>query len=190
MEVVGRDQAGENLLQIARHMIVIASGKILSPSRSFKKLVPRAIDGPEIAPSRCEINPRATRGSNTTGQRQVGIFRAQSVDRVLETVLTRPYYRNSSNCASWFGAQRRLTFGSAPIGEVAHFSSRGPRGDAQALRQAILKAAFEGRLVPQDSTDEPASALLARLRNGHPGNEGRRRIARCQPIFLIRHCRA
>ena len=32
----------------------------------------------EIAPSRCEIKPRATRGSNTTGQRQVGIFFAPS----------------------------------------------------------------------------------------------------------------
>jgi hypothetical protein len=36
--------------------------------------------------------------------------------------------------------------------------------DRVALRQSILKAAFEGRLVPQDPTDEPASALLARLR--------------------------
>ena len=55
--------------------------------------------------------------------------------------------------------------------------------DAQALRQAILKAAFEGRLVPQDSTDEPASALLARLRNGHQGKEGRRRRARVSADF-------
>jgi type I restriction enzyme S subunit len=33
-----------------------------------------------------------------------------------------------------------------------------------ALRQAILQKAFTGRLVPQDADDEPASALLARLR--------------------------
>jgi type I restriction enzyme S subunit len=32
------------------------------------------------------------------------------------------------------------------------------------LRQSILKSAFEGRLVPQDPNDEPASTLLARLR--------------------------
>lgn len=32
------------------------------------------------------------------------------------------------------------------------------------LRQSILHAAFTGRLVPQDPTDEPAAALLARLR--------------------------
>lgn len=40
------------------------------------------------------------------------------------------------------------------------------RGLARAarLRQAILKAAFEGRLVPQDPADEPASVLLKRLR--------------------------
>ncbi|CAN5918068.1 hypothetical protein BH11PSE3_BH11PSE3_09860 [soil metagenome] len=36
--------------------------------------------------------------------------------------------------------------------------------DAARLKQSILKAAFEGRLVPQDSADEPAVELLARLR--------------------------
>ena len=34
---------------------------------------------------------------------------------------------------------------------------------AAMLRQSILKKAFAGRLVPQDPTDEPASALLARI---------------------------
>lgn len=37
-----------------------------------------------------------------------------------------------------------------------------------ALRQSILKQAFSGRLVPQDPADEPASALLARLRATPP----------------------
>jgi len=33
-----------------------------------------------------------------------------------------------------------------------------------ALRRSVLKEAFEGRLVPQDPTDEPASVLLERIR--------------------------
>lgn len=35
--------------------------------------------------------------------------------------------------------------------------------DAARLKQSILKAAFEGGLVPQDPADEPATALLARI---------------------------
>lgn len=35
---------------------------------------------------------------------------------------------------------------------------------ADRLRQSILKAAFEGRLVAQDPSDEPAAALLERIR--------------------------
>jgi type I restriction enzyme, S subunit len=35
--------------------------------------------------------------------------------------------------------------------------------DAARLKQSILKAAFEGRLVPQDPADEAASALLVRV---------------------------
>lgn len=33
-----------------------------------------------------------------------------------------------------------------------------------ALRRSVLRSAFEGRLVPQDPTDEPASVLLERIR--------------------------
>lgn len=36
---------------------------------------------------------------------------------------------------------------------------------AARLRQSILKQAFEGRLVPQDPSDEPANTLLERIRS-------------------------
>jgi type I restriction enzyme S subunit len=45
--------------------------------------------------------------------------------------------------------------------------------DVARLKQSILKAGFEGRLVPQDPADEPASALLARL-GPHPTAKRRR----------------
>nr|WP_245307192.1 restriction endonuclease subunit S [Agrobacterium salinitolerans] len=42
--------------------------------------------------------------------------------------------------------------------------------DAARLRQAVLKAAFEGKLVPQDPADEPASGLLSRLKAQESAN--------------------
>ncbi len=46
------------------------------------------------------------------------------------------------------------------------------------LRQSILKMAFEGRLVPQDPNDEPASVLLDRIRRERGPEEPRRRGVR------------
>lgn len=46
---------------------------------------------------------------------------------------------------------------------------------ASRLRQAILKWAFEGKLVDQDQTDEPASALLERIRTERAARAGTKR---------------
>jgi len=55
--------------------------------------------------------------------------------------------------------ERRLSVVEALEREVEAALAR-----AQRLRQAVLKKAFEGRLVAQDPDDEPASALLERIR--------------------------
>ena len=60
---------------------------------------------------------------------------------------------------------------------------------AEALRQSILKKAFAGKLVPQNPNDEPAQALLSRIRTNReedsttkPRKPARRRVsARNQP---------
>ncbi len=41
------------------------------------------------------------------------------------------------------------------------------------LRQAVLKRAFEGKLVPQDPSDEPASVLLERIRAKREMRQGK-----------------
>lgn len=49
---------------------------------------------------------------------------------------------------------------------------------ARRLRQSILKRAFEGRLVPHDPNDEPASVLLDSIRAASAGAPAVRSRAR------------
>jgi type I restriction enzyme S subunit len=47
-------------------------------------------------------------------------------------------------------------------------------GDAARMKQSILKAAFEGRLARQDSSEEPARAGLARLGSNSTNTHAKR----------------
>jgi type I restriction enzyme S subunit len=80
---------------------------------------------------------------------------------------------------------------SEKLSQIDALEAEVKRGLARAtrLRQAILKAAFEGKLVPQDPGDERAAALLARLKaaraadaaNEDSGDEPARRPKRRRP---------
>ena len=50
-----------------------------------------------------------------------------------------------------------------------------------ALRRSVLKVAFEGRLVPQDPSDEPASVLLERIREERTVS-GSPKLRRTRPV--------
>jgi type I restriction enzyme S subunit len=66
------------------------------------------------------------------------------------------------------------------VGDMLAQTERGMTAaeQTQELRQSILHAAFTGRLVPQNSTDEPAAALLARVRaTAAPSHRARRTTA-------------
>jgi type I restriction enzyme, S subunit len=69
------------------------------------------------------------------------------------------------------------------VGEMEDLGARGTETPGH-LRQSILKAAFEGRIVEQDPRDEPAEVLLARSSDGsrHFPPPSSRRVRRaCNP---------
>lgn len=64
------------------------------------------------------------------------------------------------------------------VTNAARSQVRANRTRASLLRQSILKRAFEGKLVPQDPDDEPASALLERIRCEQKSESGTQRSRR------------
>ena len=60
---------------------------------------------------------------------------------------------------------------------------------ADRLRQSVLKRAFEGKLVPQNPNDEPASVLLERIRAGRAAQAHARNSRLARPASRKRRMR-
>lgn len=92
-------------------------------------------------------------------------MRNVSQDKIKSVVLPLPPLAEQQ----WIveGASERLSQIDAAELQIEHGLLRASR-----LRQSILKQAFEGRLVPQDPKDEPASVLVERLRASRSVHEG------------------
>jgi type I restriction enzyme S subunit len=74
-----------------------------------------------------------------------------------------------------FGEQRRIVEEverRLSVVEALQKSVEANLSRAERLRQAILKKAFEGRLSPQNPSDEPASVLLQRIKTGEGDQKG------------------
>ena len=60
---------------------------------------------------------------------------------------------------------------------------------AEKLRQSILKKAFEGKLAPQDPTDEPASVLLEKMKKEELGAKTEKRPQKINKRMVFRQQR-
>lgn len=69
---------------------------------------------------------------------------------------------NAATIVAWVGSVQKIESRFSVV-EKMEQTIKESLQKAEALRQSILKRAFEGKLVPQDETDEPASELLARI---------------------------
>ena len=59
--------------------------------------------------------------------------------------------------------------------------------NGQQLKNSILQLAIQGKLVPQDSSEEPASALLSRIREEKKRLVEEKKIKKDKPLAPIKN---
>ncbi|MBI2447411.1 MAG: hypothetical protein HYV48_02605 [Candidatus Omnitrophica bacterium] len=57
---------------------------------------------------------------------------------------------------------------------------------SEALRQSILKKAFEGKLVAQNPNDEPSSKLLERIKSDRAKNSVEKKKSRRDDMIIVK----
>jgi type I restriction enzyme S subunit len=91
------------------------------------------------------------------GSRGTGMQNLAGIDEIKELIIALP--PKAEQEAIVFDIESRLS-----VCDKIEESISASLQQAEALRQSILKKAFEGKLVPQDPNDEPASVLLGRIK--------------------------
>lgn len=126
----------------------------------FPDLLIRVRPMPEVRPRWLEIFMASRHCRDHVRRQARGL--AGSMPKISQPVLERlpiPIPPESEQDRIVAEVDRQLSFL-----EACERAINAGRERSAALRRSVLKAAFEGRLVPQDPTDEPASVLVERIR--------------------------
>jgi type I restriction enzyme S subunit len=118
----------------------------------------------------------------------MGVFKAVASITTNIAHLTLEKFKQSRFPLPPIAEQERIVTELARLMSVADATERqvtANRVRLMNLRQSVLKWAFEGRLVDQDPTDEPADALLARIRTVRAASASTRKAGRSRSLRAV-----